>query len=190
MVFALGVLVVFFSQTAIIFYISFYPLDRSFTDTSLAFYIAAIFNAGSVLGRILPNTLSDRIGVFNTISPLTVLLGVTMLCLLDVRNLAGIVVEAVVTGFFSGVVIALPPVCFHVLTENKSMIGTCMGQGFTISGLGLLSGGPSAGGILGTAEPLNWTGLWVIGGVMACGARLIHGCVRIMRSGTALNIKV
>jgi MFS family permease len=189
MVFTLGVLIVFIAQTVIIFYISFYPADRDFTDRSLAFYTAAIFNAGSVLGRILPNALSDRIGVFNTIAPLTVLLGVTMLCLLGVRNAAGMVVEAVVTGFFSGVVIALPPVCFRVLTENKSMIGTRIGQGFAIGGLGLLLGGPSAGAILGSVDPLNWTGLWVYGGVTACVAGLIHGCVRIMRSGLALNIK-
>lgn len=189
MVFTLGVLIVFIGQTVLLFYISFYPADRGFTNRSLAFYTAAIFNAGSVLGRILPNALSDRIGVFNTMAPLTMVYGVTMLCLLGVHNTAGMVVEAVVTGFFSGVVIALPPVCFRVLTENKSMIGTRMGQGFAIAGLGLLLGGPSAGAVLGTVDPLNWTGLWVYGGVTACVAGLIYFCVRIMRSGFALNIK-
>lgn len=130
MVFTLGVLICSMGQAVLIFYISFHPADRGFTDPSLAFYTAAIFNA--VLGRILPNALSDRIGVFNTIAPFTTLLGVTMLCLLDVRNAAGMIVEAVVTGFFSGVVVALSPVCFRVLTENKSMIGTRIGQGFAI----------------------------------------------------------
>ncbi|KAH6887048.1 monocarboxylate permease [Thelonectria olida] len=189
MLFTLGVLIGFIGQTALLFYISFYPAERGFTDTSLAFYTAAIFNAGSILGRILPNALSDRIGVFNTMAPLTVLLGVTMLCLLAVRNAAGMVVEAVVTGFFSGIIVALPPVCFRVLTENKSMIGTRIGQGFAIGGLGLLAGGPGAGAVLGNVEPLNWTGLWVYGGVTVCIAGLIHACVRLMRSGLALKIK-
>ena len=188
-VFTLGMFFVFIAQTIVLFYISFYPADRGFTDTSLAFYMAAIFNAGSFLGRILPNALSDRIGVFNTVAPLTLLLGVTMLCLLGVQNAAGMIIEAVVTGFLSGVVIALPPVCYRVLTENKSMIGTRIGQGFAISGFGLLAGGPCAGAILGTVDPLNWTGLWVYGGVTACVAGLIHVCVRIMRSGLALDIK-
>ncbi|MCJ1332389.1 hypothetical protein MMC10_009081 [Thelotrema lepadinum] len=190
MVFTLSVLIVFIGNTVLLFYISFYPADRGLTDTSLAFYTAAIFNAGSFLGRILPNALSDLIGVFNTLGPLTVLLGVTVLCLLGVHNAAGMVVEAVVTGLFSGVVVALPPVCFRVLTENKSMIGTRIGQGFAIGGLGLLAGGPSAGAILGTVDPLNWSGLWVYGGVAACVAGLIVVCVRIMRSGLVLNIKV
>lgn len=190
MVFSLALLIVFIGNAVLIFYISFYPADRGFTNTSLAFYIAAIFNAGSVLRRILPNALSDRIGVFNTIAPFTLLLGVTMLCLLGVRNAAGMVVETVVTGLFSGVVVALPPVCFRMLTENKSMIGTRTGQGFAIGGLGLLLGGPSAGTILGSVHPLNWTGLWVYGGVTACVAGLILVGVRIMRSGFVLKTKV
>ena len=190
MVFTLAVLIVFIGNAVLTFYISFYPADRGITDTSLAFYMAAIFNAGSVLGRILPNALSDRIGVFNTIAPFTMLLGVTMLCLLGVRSAAGMVVEAVITGLYSGVVVALPPVCFRMLTENKSMIATRIGQGFAIGGLGLLLGGPSGGAVLGSVDPLNWTGLWVYGGVTACIAGLILVGVRIMRSGLVLKIKV
>ncbi|KAF2690142.1 monocarboxylate permease-like protein, mch4 [Lentithecium fluviatile CBS 122367] len=189
MTFTLSVLIVFIGNAVLIFYVSFYPENRGFTDTSMAFYMAAIFNAGSILGRILPNWLSDRIGVFNTMAPITLILGVTVACMAAVRNEAGMIVEAVVTGFFSGVVVALPPVCFRVLTENKSMIGTRMGQGFAIGGLGLLIGGPSAGAILGKVEPLNWTGLWVYGGVAGIVSGLIIVLVRIMRAGVALKVK-
>ena len=188
--FSLALLIVFIGNVVLIFYISFYPADRGFTDSSLAFYIVAIFNAGSSIGRILPNALSDRIGAINTIAPFTLLLGVTILCLLGVHNAAGIVVEAVVTGIFSGVVVALPPVCFRMLTENKSMIGTRTGQGFAIGGLGLLIGGPSGGAILGSVDPLNWTSLWVYGGVMACASEVILIGARIMRSGLVLKVKV
>lgn len=189
MVFTLAVLVVFIGQTVLLFYISFYPAERGYTNNELAFYIASIFNAGSVLGRILPNALSDRIGVFNTMAPLTVMLGVAMLCLLAVRNTAGMVVEALVTGFFSGIVVALPPVCFRVLTKNPAMIGTRMGQGFATAGIGLLLAGPSAGAILGKVEPLDWTGLWVYGGVTVIAAGLILFGVRVMMAGIKLNIK-
>ncbi|KUI59778.1 Riboflavin transporter MCH5 [Cytospora mali] len=190
MVFTLSVLVVFIGNEVLIFYISFYPENRGFTDTSLAFYIAAIFNAGSILGRIAPNALSDRIGVFNTMAPITLLLGITVFCMLGVHNAAGMIVEAVVTGFFSGVVVALPPVCFRVLTEDKSMIGTRIGQGFAIGGVGLLIGGPSAGAVLGNSDTLDWTGLWVYGGVAGCVAGLILVCVRIMKAGLTLKVKV
>ena len=189
MVFTLSVLVVFIGNAVLIFYISFYPANKGFTNESLAFYMAAIFNAGSILGRIAPNALSDRIGVFNTMAPITLILGVTVLCMAAVKDEAGMIVEAIVTGFFSGVVVALPPVCFRVLTENKSMIGTRMGQGFAIGGIGLLIGGPSAGAILGKVEPLDWTGLWAYGGVAGIVSGLIVAVVRIMRAGVALNVK-
>jgi MFS family permease len=188
-IFTLAVLIIFIGQTVLLFYISFYPENRHFTDTSLAFYIAAIFNAGSTLGRILPNAVSDRIGVFNTMAPLTMLMGVALFCLLAVHNAPGIVVMAVVTGFLSGVVIALPPVCFRVLTADKSMIGTRVGQGFAIAGFGLLLSGPSGGTILGTVEPLNWTGLWVYAGVTVCAGSLILFGLRVSKSGLVIKAK-
>jgi MFS family permease len=189
MLFTLSVLIVFIGNSVLIFYISFFPMNRGFTSTSLAFYMVAIFNAGSFLGRIVPNALSDRIGVFNTFAPITLFLGVTILSMLAVRNTAGMVVETVITGFLSGVVVALPPVCFGILTTNKSVIGTRIGQGFAFGGLGLLIGGPSAGAILGTNEPLNWTGLWIYGGVTVCIAGIVILVVRIMKVGSVLKVK-
>ncbi|KAI0902870.1 monocarboxylate permease-like protein, mch4 [Ustulina deusta] len=187
--FTLGMFFVFIANTVVIFYISYYPLNLGFTSESLGTNIVAIFNAGSVLGRILPNALSDRIGVFNTLVPLTLLLGFTQFALLGVYNAPGMVVEAVVTGFFSGVVISLPPVIFRLLTDNKSMVGTRIGMGFALAGLGLLAAGPIAGTILSSTHPLNWTGVWVFGGLAAIISGLLQAFVRVMRSGATLNIK-
>lgn len=189
MTFTISVLIVFIGNAVLIFYISFYPENKGFTNESLSFYMAAIFNAASVLGRIVPNAISDRIGVFNTIAPVTLMLGITVLCMMGVVNEAGMIVEAIVTGFFSGVVVALPPVCFRVLTENKSMIGTRIGQGFAIGGVGLLIGGPSAGAILGGGDSLDWIGLWTYGGVAGCVSGLIFFVVRVMRGGFSLKVK-
>ncbi|KAI0904632.1 monocarboxylate permease-like protein, mch4 [Ustulina deusta] len=192
--FILFVLGVFFSLIAIpiaCFYISFYPLNRGFTDERLAFYIVAIYNAGSICGRILPNALSDRIGVFNTLAPLTALLGVAMISLSRVSNAPGMIIGTVATGFLSGVVIALPPVCFGVLTKDKSLIGTRVGMGFAMAGFGLLVGGPVAGSILrATTGQLDWAGVWVYGGLAACASGLVHACVRIMKSGLKLGVRV
>jgi hypothetical protein len=116
-------------------------------------------------------------------------MGVALFCLLAVHNAPGIVVMAVVTGFLSGVVIALPPVCFRVLTADKSMIGTRVGQGFAIAGFGLLLSGPSGGTILGTVEPLNWTGLWVYAGVTVCAGSLILFGLRVSKSGLVIKAK-
>jgi MFS family permease len=188
--FAIAVLIVFIGNSVLIFYISYYPINKGFTNNSLGFYMVAIFNAASIFGRIAPNALSDRIGVFNTFVPMALILSITVFCMLGVTNAAGMVVEAVITGFFSGVIVALPPVCFAMLTENKALIGTRIGQGFAIGGLGLLIGGPSAGAILGTTDPLDWTGLWVYGGVSIAIAGFILIAVRVMKAGPRLMVKV
>jgi MFS family permease len=188
--FAIAVLIVFIGNSVLIFYISYYPINKGFTNNSLGFYMVAIFNAASIFGRIAPNALSDRIGVFNTFVPMALILSITVFCMLGVANAAGMVVEAVITGFFSGVIVALPPVCFAMLTENKALIGTRIGQGFAIGGLGLLIGGPSAGAILGTTDPLDWTGLWVYGGVSIAIAGFILIAVRVMKAGPRLMVKV
>ena len=189
MTFVLAVLVVFIGNSVLIFYVSYYPINKGFTNSSLGFYMVAIFNAASVFGRIAPNAVSDRIGVFNTFVPMALILSITVFCMLDVTNTAGMVVEAVVTGFFSGVIVALPPVCFATLTKNKALIGTRIGQGFAIGGFGLLIGGPSAGAILGTIEPLNWTSLWVYGGVTVGVAGIILAAVRVLKAGPKLMVK-
>lgn len=187
--FALATLVMFVGNSVLIFYISYYPINKHFTNNSLGFYMAAIFNAASVFGRIAPNAVSDHIGVFNTFVPMALVLSITVFCMLGVTNTAGMVVEAVITGFFSGVMVALPPVCFAMLTENKALIGTRIGQGFAIAGLGLLIGGPSAGAILGTTEPLDWTGLWVYGGVTIAVSGFILVGVRLMKAGPKFMVK-
>ena len=187
--FALAVLIMFIGNVTLIFYISYFPVNKGFTNDDLGFYMVAIFNAASVFGRIAPNALSDRIGVFNTFAPMTLILSVAIFCMLGVVNEGGMIVEAIVTGFFSGVIVALPPVCFAMLTTNKALIGTRIGQGFAIGGLGLLIGGPSAGAILGTVEPLDWTGLWVYGGVSLAVAGFLLITVRVMKASSKLTVK-
>ncbi|KAK9384415.1 monocarboxylate permease [Lipomyces mesembrius] len=174
--FALAVLIVFIGNSVLISYISYYPINKGFTNSSLGFYVVAIFNAVSIFGRIAPNAVSDRIGVFNTFHH--------SLLYARVTNTAGIIVGAVVTGFFSGVIVALPPDAYE-----EQGFGTRIGQGFAIGGLGLLIGGPSAGAILGTTEPLNWTDFWVYGGVAIAVAGFILIAVRIMKAGPKLMVK-
>jgi len=111
--------------------------------------------------------------------------------MLAVTTEAGIIVIAVLFGFFSGVYIALPPVCFVALTDDKRLIGTRIGMGFSIFGFGVLCGGPAAGAILGTNEGhLNWTGLWSYAGVTVLISGALFLAIRIWRVGTGLKRKI
>ena len=189
MVFVIATLIGLMGLNILLFYLSYDASARHITDTKMSFYIVAIFNAGSTLGRVAPNALSDKTGPFNLIAPCAIMSGVLMFCMIAVKSEATIIVVALLVGFFSGVFIAMPPVCFITLIKDKTRIGTRVGMGFGIGALGLLIGGPSGGSILGTQDPLNWAGLWSFGGASACVAGVIYTGLRVARGGYRLNVK-
>ena len=121
------------------------------------------------------------------------MVGVILLCNLAVQNAGGIIVTTLIFGFFSGVFVALPPAIFVALTPDRSKIGTRIGMGLTVAGLGVLAGGPGAGGILDSTTnrgSLNWTGTWVFGGVTSLAAGIIFGALRVRRGGLTFMAKV
>ncbi|MCJ1378975.1 hypothetical protein MMC17_002074 [Xylographa soralifera] len=188
-VFTVASVIGFIGIPVILFYISYYAEDQRITDTKIAFYVIPIFNAASCFGRVLPNALSDKTGPFNIIVPGSFMFGVCLLCMMAVKTEAGVIVLAILTGFFSGVYIALPPLCFVALTKDKTKIGSRMGMAYSIIAFGMLAGGPGGGNILGKADPLNWHGLWILGGVSCCVSSLMYAGLRMARYGLKLNVK-
>lgn len=123
--------------------------------------------------------------------PGAVICGALTFAMIGVKNLAGIVVITLLYGFFSGVFIALPPVCFVRLTKDKSKVGTRMGMGFAFVGFGVLAGGPGGGRILGNdLADLHWTQLWVYGGTMAVGSGLLLCMLRFWLTKGRLMVKI
>ena len=190
MLFIFATMVGFTGLNVAVFYVSFYPLNKGITDSNLSFYMVAIFNAASIFGRIVPNAISDKTGPFNIIAPCAVITGVALFCMAVVRHAADDIVLTVLIGFFSGVFIAMPPVCFAALTTDRSKLGTRIGMGFGIViAISMLIGGPAAGGILGKEEPLNWTGCWVYAGSFATVSGFMYAAIRVLRSGFGLKVK-
>jgi predicted MFS family arabinose efflux permease len=191
MTFVVGAMIGFIGLYVELFYISFFGQATGFTNSSMSFYLVPILNAGSVFGRTLPNILSDRIGPLNVIIPGAFICAILVFCNMAVENLGGIVVQALLFGFFSGIFIALPPVCFFSLTADKTKLGTRLGMGFAVIALGVLAGGPGGGGIL-QADPenLNWTGTWAYSGATLIAAGAIFLVVRFLKVGTKLMVKV
>jgi MFS family permease len=140
MLFTLGTMIGFIGLYCVLFYLSFFGEAQGYTDASMSFYIVPILNAASVFGRTLPNALSDKTGCFNIILPGAVVCSILIFCLIAVNGLGSIVVLAILFGFFSGVFIALPPVCFVALTADKSKIGSRIGMAFAFMGFGCLAG--------------------------------------------------
>ncbi|KAL1863982.1 hypothetical protein Daus18300_007947 [Diaporthe australafricana] len=190
MVLVLATLLAMMGVVALQFYVAYFAEYFDIFDTNWSISLVAIYNAASFVGRILPNYLSDKIGVFNLISPAAAINGIVIFCLTVVRTKAATVVIAVITGFLSGMIIAMPPVCIALLTKNKALIGTRMGTCFGIVSLGLLACGPGAGGILGTDEPLRWTALWVYCGTSLLFGSLLYAVIRTQKAGFKVMVTV
>ncbi|KAL2168003.1 hypothetical protein VTG60DRAFT_538 [Thermothelomyces hinnuleus] len=151
--------------------------------------IAAIFNAGSTLGRILPNALSDHIGVFNhRCAPDP---GPRRHAVLHDRGARRGRCHR--HGRLDGLrerrrhlpgARLLPPA-----DREQGHDWHPRRPGLATAGLGLLLAGPIAGAILGTTEPLGWTGLWVFPGATVWAGALILLGLRFAKSGLALKVK-
>lgn len=187
--FTVASLIGFMGLYVILFYLSYFAEAKNITDTNMAFYLVPIFNAASCFGRTVPNAISDKTGPLNLIAPGGFILGVLILCMIAITTQGAIITIAVLSGLFSGVFIAMPPVCFVALTQDKRKIGTRIGMGYGMIGFGALAGGPGGGSILGNSGPLNWTGLWAYGGVSACVAGLMYAGMRFAKYGFKLNVK-
>jgi MFS family permease len=130
-----------------IFYISTYATALGI-NPELAFYFLPILNAGSVVGRLLPNFLADKTGPINMFLPCTLFTGVMAFAWMGIFNEGGLFVFALLYGFFSGSFVSLPPACISSLTSDLSTLGTRLGMNFFISGFGVLVGTPIAGALI------------------------------------------
>ncbi|PLN81404.1 major facilitator superfamily domain-containing protein [Aspergillus taichungensis] len=189
MAFILSSLITYMGLFVILFYLSYYS-SAKITDESLAFYLVPIFNAASIFGRTIPNKLADKTGPFNLLVPASLISGLLMLCMMAVHSKGAIIVMALLSGFMSGALIGLPPVCLAMLTADKSRLGTRIGMGYAIIALGVLISGPGSGAILrnGSAS-LDWRSLWTFGGVPTCVAGLMYAAIRMAKYGPGLLVK-
>ena len=127
---------------------------------------------------------SRNYNVAEIVNPGVIIVSVIFFSLLAVNGTGGLILSVIFFGFFSGVFIALPPVCIVGLTADKTKIGTRLGMANAMIGLGVLVGGPGGGGILQhNSSKLDWTSTWVFAGAMTMAAGLVLITLRIMRSG-------
>ena len=174
-----------------IFYVSFYGESERILSERMAFYIVPILNAASILGRTVPNWLSDHFGPLNIMAPSAIIMGVLTFCFIAADYSAALIAVAVLYGIFSGVYLSLPGVVMVSITKDKSRIGTRIGMAFCFIGLGILAGGPGGGGILGSnPSSSNWKRTWIYSGVCALVSGTILFGLRFYRGGRRLMMKI
>lgn len=137
-------------------------------DPNVAFYTLAVLNTASTVGRIVPNFIVGRFGVFNVVIPCVAACAILNFCALAVNDAAGTIIFAIMFGFFSGAYIGLLAPMISSLARNDAEIGARMGICFTFTGMGGLVGTPIAGALL-TSHYIWWRPILFAGLTVTCG---------------------
>ena len=131
------------------FYVQTYAITRdAVSNENYAFYLLPILNAGSFIGRVIPNFLAGKIGPTNMIVLCALAAGILCLCWIFIENMAGITVFALLYGFFAGAYVSLTPPVLMELTPELAVVGIWFGMSLFIAAFGLLTGNPIAGSLV------------------------------------------
>lgn len=145
------------------------------TGEDFAFYMLAVVNGSSVIGRTVPYLLGQRVKPLYTLI-FSSLLGVILLfSWIAIHTRAAFVVWCVLWGFVAGVLVTAPTstVAHPLLSPSLDVVGTRLGMSWSAASIGTVIGAPIAG-VLVDVSTGNFLHGQVFGGaVMAAGAAFL-----------------
>ncbi|KAH8589595.1 major facilitator superfamily domain-containing protein [Bisporella sp. PMI_857] len=153
-------------------------------DASLARYLVAIFNAGSLLGRLATGILADRFGKYNVFVVASYTSGILTLALwlpLGHRNNVGRILYSLFYGAFSGAYVSLIPALVAQISPVWE-IGFRTGLIFSVSSIGALTTSPIAGAILAHQDG-HWSGTKIFAGVFCVVGTSFVVVARVFKTG-------
>lgn len=142
-----------------VFYVQSYALVHGLAGQSIALYLVTILTAASVIGRIAPSFIANKIGPVQTLFCCVGCTGITVFAWIGTNTGWGNIAFAAFFGLFSGGIVALPPVVLSSFTKD-SRLGTRLGMSAVLNAIGSLIGAPIGGAIL------NATGSYL--GIQLC----------------------
>jgi len=104
-----------------------------------------------------------------------------------VTHAGGLIVVALLFGFFSAAILSLPPIGIVSLSPNLAVIGTRFGTTCAVASLGILIGTRVSGAILGT--PRNYVGLQVYAGIVLLVGAVLSVVSRVLKAGPRIMVK-
>ncbi|KAI1759768.1 putative MFS monocarboxylate transporter [Hypoxylon sp. FL1150] len=170
-----------------IFYLQNYALSHGLQGQTVALYLVAILNAGSVIGRLSPSLVANKIGPVQTLLISVTLAGVTAFAWINTNTGAGNIAFSVFFGFFTGGIVALPAVVLTSFTPDLSRLGTRLGMSSMLNGVASLVGAPIAGAILNSTGNYIWIQLFA--GFLFLATSLFLVALRFVLTGKRLVAK-
>ncbi|TLD27993.1 major facilitator superfamily transporter 1 [Venturia nashicola] len=154
-------------------------------DSSLAIYIIPILNVGSIIGRVLPTFIADKLGRFNTNMVMAFVAALLSLGLwLPATGDAPLIVFAILYGAASGTYIALLPAMMAHISDNAE-IGHRIGFGFALLSIPALIGNPIGGAIL-AANHGEYRNMQIYTGVLL----FVGGCLFVATRFSVVGMKL
>jgi MFS family permease len=147
-----------------VFYTPTYAVSRGMS-ASLAANMAAIINASSTFGRIIPGILADKFGRINLFGFAGIGTGIMVFCFNEPKSNAGIIVYCVFFGFVSGTIISSASAAISLCTKDPRNLGTYMGMGMGLASFAVLAGPPISGALI--AKYGGFTQVAVFGGTVS-----------------------
>ncbi|KAL1753086.1 major facilitator superfamily domain-containing protein [Schizophyllum commune] len=144
------------------FYMQLYAETHG-VDQQLCFYSFAILSFASIFGRIVPGWMADRWGAANVFIPSLFMVAAISFGMFGCGHPAGLVVFAVVFGYFFGTVIAIYMPMVASMTPQGTNMGRRLGVSLVPVGIGSFVGPPISGAILG--RHYDWWKTIVFSGV-------------------------
>lgn len=149
-------------------YLPVYAVQQGMSNL-LASYVLSILNAASFFGRVVPGIMADRVGRYNTLFVAAIASGILIFCWPLITTNAGIIVFAILFGFFSGTIISGIMVCLASCARDPRAIGTYIGMGLTLGGVAVLVGPPINGALLAEYSGFHEIS-WLMGTMTLAGA--------------------
>ena len=187
--FTIGLTLGFMGSYIPFYYISDYAADKTNASERLAFYFVPIMNSASVFGRIIPNILADRLGAINTLTPCAFVCALLVLAWIGIKNVAGLIVFALLYGFFVGTYVSLSTPAVAALTDDVKVLGTRLGMSLACAGIGILVGNPIGGALI-DPEKGEFVKMQVFCGIVIAVSGVIMTFARLTKVGTKLRTMI
>ncbi|KAL8948323.1 MAG: hypothetical protein Q9222_005484 [Ikaeria aurantiellina] len=181
----------FFADTGFfgpIYYIQSFAIDALAIPSSFSFYLVSIINAASVPGRIVPGWIAKKSGPVNMLMPASFISGILCFSWIGIHSASGLIVFAILYGFFSGGVVSLPAAALTTLSPDLNRLGTRMGMERVVASLGSLAGPPIAGAILASSHSYRGVQLFCGLTVFCAGGLLL--ATRVVKEGYKPMVKI
>nr|GAT48808.1 monocarboxylate permease-like protein [Mycena chlorophos] len=165
-----------------IFYVGLYGEVASGGPTSLTQYYLAILCATSIVGRIGPGFIADRVGRYNVMVVTNLIAGILILALWYTSTAQpNLIAFSALYGFFSGPFFALMSPCI-VAISPISEIGARIGMAFAFMSTAALAGTPIGGVFIRKTTVGNFRHLILFSGVFALAGTAFFAAARLLRS--------